>query len=159
MTAIAKFLLLTALAMITGPSHAQTGEPDWSAAEQEIWALEERYMTAFKDGDMAMLNAFLHADFLGWPSYSSDPIARAPALASVTILHESLVIRSVEVLPRAIHLSGEIALVHYLVVLETEEGDGGPAATSYRITHTWVEEDGQWRILGGMSAEVEVEGR
>ena len=159
MTTIAKFLLLTALAMITGPSHAQTGEPDWSAAEQEIWALEERYMTAFKDGDVAGLNAFLHADFLGWPSYSSDPLARASALASVPALHERLVIRSVDVRPRAIHLSGDIALVHYLVVLETEEGDGHTAAISYRITHTWVEEDGRWRILGGMSAGVEADGR
>jgi ketosteroid isomerase-like protein len=70
----------------------------------------------------------------------------------VTTLHESLVIRSVEVRPRAIQLSGKIALVHYLVVLEIEEGDGGTAATSSRITHTWVEEDGRWQILGGMSA-------
>ena len=159
MNTIAKFLLLTALAMIMGTSHAQTGEPDWSAAEQEIWALEELYMTAFRDGDVAGLNAFLHADFLGWPSYSSDPVARAAALASVPALHESLMIRTVEVRPRAIRLSGKIALVHYLVILEVEEGDGGTAATSYRITHTWVEEDGRWRILGGMSAGVEAEGR
>ena len=137
---------------------AQVNERVWSAAEQEIWALEERYMTAFKDGDVAALNAFLHADFLGWPSYSSDPVAKAPALASVPALHESLVIRTVEVLPRAIHLSAKIAVVHYLVVLETEDEDGGMAATSYRITHTWVEEAGQWRILGGLSAGVEAEG-
>ncbi len=159
MTTIAKVFLLTTLAMITGPSHAQTGEPDWSAAEQEIWALEELYMTAFRDGDVAGLNAFLHADFLGWPSHSSDPVARAVALASVPALHESLMIRTVDVRPRAIRLSGKIALVHYLVILEIEEGDGGTAATFYRITHTWVEEDGRWRILGGMSAGVEAEGR
>lgn len=158
MNTIATFLLLTALAVITGPSHGQTGEHEWSAAEQEIWALEARYMTAFKDGDVAALNAFLHADFLGWPSYSSDPVAKAPALASLPTLHESLVIRTVEVRPRAIHLSGEIALVHYLVVLEIEEEDGGTAATSARITHTWVDEDGRWQILGGMSATVEAEG-
>jgi len=76
----------------------------------------------------------------------------------VTTLHESLVILSVEIRPRAIHLSAEIVLVHYLVVLEIEEGDGGTAATSSRITHTWVKEDGRWRILGGMSAGVEAEG-
>jgi ketosteroid isomerase-like protein len=158
MNTIAKFLLLTVLAVITGPSHAQTGEPDWSAAEQEIWALEERYMTAFKDGDVAGLKAFLHADFLGWPSHSSEPLAKAPALVSVPALHESLVIRTVEVRPRAIHLRGEFALVHYLVVFETEESDGSSATTSYRITHTWVEENGRWRILGGMSARAEAEG-
>ena len=138
---------------------AQVVDSEWTEDEQEIWALEERYMTAFKDGDVEGLKAFLHADFLGWPSYSSDPVARAPALASVTALHESLVIRTVEIRPRAIHLSGEIALVHYLVVLEIEEGDGGTAATSSRITHTWVEEDGRWWILGGMSTRVGAEGR
>ena len=158
MTTIAKFLLLTSLAVATGPSHAEADEPDWSAVEQEIWAMEERYMTAFKDGDVAGLSAFLHADFLGWPSYSSDPVARAPALASVPALHESLVIRTVDVRPCAIHVSGKIALVHYLVVLETEEGDGGTAAISARITHTWVWGDGRWQILGGMSAGVEAEG-
>ena len=158
MITITKILLLTVLAVITGPSHGQTGEHEWSAAEQEIWALEARYMTAFKDGDVAVLNAFLHADFVGWPSYSSDPVAKGPALASVTTLHESLVIRTVEVRPRAIHLSGKIALVHYLVILETEEEDGGTAATSYRITHTWADEDGRWQILGGMSASVDEEG-
>jgi ketosteroid isomerase-like protein len=151
--AFAALLLMTPFLL-----NAQVVDNQWSEAEQEIWALEERYMTAFKDGDVAGLNAFLHADFLGWPSYSSDPVARAPALASVATLHESLVIRTVEVRPRAIRLSGKIALVHYLVVLEIEEGDGGTTATSSRITHTWVEEDGRWRILGGMSAGVEAEG-
>ena len=148
-----------ALLLVT-PSllRAQVVDNQWSEAEQEIWAMEERYMTAFKDGDVAGLNAFLHADFLGWPSYTSHPVARAPALESVSALHESLVIRTVDVRPCAIHLSGKIALVHYLVVLETEEGDGGTAAISARITHTWVWENGRWRILGGMSAGVEAEG-
>jgi len=145
--ACAALLLMTPFLL-----RAQVVDSEWSEAEQEIWALEERYMNAFKDGDVAGLNAFLHADFLGWPSYSGDPVARAPALASVATLHESLVIRTVEVRPRAIHLSGKMALVHYLVVLEIEERDGGTTATSSRITHTWVEEGGQWRILGGMSA-------
>ncbi|MBD3873085.1 MAG: nuclear transport factor 2 family protein [Acidobacteria bacterium] len=151
--ACAALLLVTPLLL-----RAQVIDSEWSEAEQEIWALEERYMTAFKDGDVAGLKAFLHADFLGWPSHSSEPLAKAPALASVPALQESLAIRTVEVRPRAIHLRGEFALVHYLVVLEIEEEDGGMAATSYRITHTWVEEDGRWRILGGMSARVEAEG-
>ena len=152
MVSISKVTFIALLLMTPFLLCAQGVDNEWSEAEQEIWALEERYMTAFKDGDVAGLNAFLHADFLGWPSYSSDPVARAPALASVAALRESLVILSVEIRPRAIHLSAEIVLVHYLVVLEIEEGDGGTAATSFRITHTWVKEDGRWRILGGMSA-------
>jgi len=153
MISISKVTFIALLLMTPFLLCAQVVDSEWSEAEQEIWALEERYMTAFKDGDVAGLNAFLHADFLGWPSYSSDPVARAPALESVSALHESLVIRTVEIRPRAIHVSGKIALVHYLVVLETEEGDGGTAAISARITHTWVEENGRWRILGGMSAD------
>ncbi len=158
MKLIAKVAIAALLLMTPFLLRAQTINSKWTEAEQEIWALEERYMTAFKDGDVAALNAFLHADFLGWPSYSSDPLARAPALASVPAMHENMVIRTIEVRPRAIHVSGKIALVHYLVVLETEEGDGSTAATSYRITHTWVEEGGRWQILGGMSAGVEAEG-
>jgi ketosteroid isomerase-like protein len=158
MISISKVACAALLLMTPFLLRAQVVDSEWSEAEQEIWALEERYMTAFKDGDVEGLKVFLHADFLGWPSYSSDPVARGPALASVTTLHESLVILSVEIRPRAIHLSAEIVLVHYLVVLEIEEGDGGTAATSSRITHTWVKEDGRWRILGGMSAGVEAEG-
>jgi len=155
MISISKVACAALLLMTPFLLRAQVVDSEWSEAEQEIWALEERYMTAFKDGDVAGLKAFLHADFLGWPSHSSEPLAKAPALASVPALQGSLAIRTVEIRPRAILLRGEFALVHYLVVFETEESDGSSATTSYRITHTWVEENGRWRILGGMSARAE----
>jgi ketosteroid isomerase-like protein len=53
-----------------------------------------------------------------------------------------------------IRVIGNVAVVHYRLDWEIEDADGSSSTVSYRITHTWLEENGKWRILTGMSSAV-----
>lgn len=138
-------------------AETSTTQPEWSAAEREIWALEARYMTLFKDGNLDGMASFYHQDFLGWPSHSIAPVNRSGGRASVENLLQTLQITDLELQPLAIHIEGEIALVHYVAVLTVAANGSSPEEMPFRLTHTWINEQGEWKILGGMSAKVENE--
>ena len=152
-------LSLLFLAISATPESSQ-GTPEileWSAAENEIWALETAYMTHLKEGNIDGVAAFFHQDFLGWPSHSAEPVGRSEARASVERLLEDLQITGVKLRPQAIHLEGGLAVVHYLVVLTINGEEEVPEAAVFRLTHTWIKERGEWKILGGMSARLVIE--
>ncbi|MBN1418606.1 MAG: hypothetical protein JXP34_07490 [Planctomycetes bacterium] len=41
---------------------------------------------------------------------------------------------------------------HYTIHIPSKDPDGKDEERSMRITHTWLREDGVWKVLGGMSA-------
>ncbi len=45
---------------------------------------------------------------------------------------------------------GDTAVIFYKTH-RTQRFDGTPVDESFETTHTWVREDGQWRVLGGMA--------
>jgi len=45
------------------------------------------------------------------------------------------------------------ALTQYLVYVDCPDSLGSTKETSSRITHTWVKEGLNWKLLGGMSSE------
>ena len=114
-------------------------------------------MKKLKEGDLDGLEGFWHEDFLGWPSHSAEPVGRSESRASVENLLQRLRIVNFELQPRAIHPRRRPrggSLRRGLTVV----GNGGaPETTAYRLTHTWVKHDGVWKILGGMSAKVDIE--
>ena len=63
-----------------------------------------------------------------------------------------IIIRSAEIEPQGMVLLDDLALVHYFVVLETENDDGVPVHSRVRITHTWLNTSDGWKIIGGMSS-------
>ena len=48
-----------------------------------------------------------------------------------------------------IRVFGDVAITHYFVTIrETDEGE------AIRITHTWIRDGADWRILGGTRSTV-----
>jgi ketosteroid isomerase-like protein len=125
---------------------------NWSSSEKEIWNLEKDYLTHLKDTDFQALSAFWHQRFIGWPSHSSEPVLRDDGIASLEELSQSMKILSFHLNPLTIRVIGEVALVHYRVDLEILNAGGDRLENSYRITHTWLKDEGSWKILGGMSS-------
>jgi hypothetical protein len=48
-------------------------------------------------------------------------------------------------------------VVHYHEVRTINGEEEVPEATVVRLTHTWIKERGEWKILGGMSARLVIE--
>jgi ketosteroid isomerase-like protein len=133
----------------SGPSASGNGD----ATLDEIWRVEQAYVERLEAGDVEGLAGFWHADFAGWPSHAAEPLRAAAGQASMRNLLDKFRLESLRIRPLAARAFGDIVLVHYLLEGELEGAGGARAAARYRITHTWVRDGGEWRILGGMSAE------
>ena len=61
---------------------------------------------------------------------------------------------SFEIEPKGIRVHGNVAVTHYLIhtTVKNASGTGIAHKRTTRITHTWIRDDSQWKILGGMSS-------
>ena len=150
----AMVLSLMALPVVVGVAFAQTSTTRrQSQDEQTLWRLERVYFAHLANREFEALENFWHPDFIGWPSHSPEPVGRSSAQGSLEDLMATVKELSVRLRPLAVTFHGDVAVVHYFIDLEQEDLDGQITEYSLRITHTWVRSDGQWRILGGMSAQ------
>ena len=152
MRGVARTAGLAIVLGFTGASPLFAAEVDWTPVEAEIWELERAYLRHLQTEDLAGLAEFWHEAFIGWPSHAAEPVDRATSEASISTLLETVQILSFDFHPLMIRVIGDLAVVQYLVDLDTEDADGSRSSSSFRITHTWLEEEGRWRIVGGMSS-------
>jgi ketosteroid isomerase-like protein len=142
---------------VAGASALPAAERDWTPVESHIWELERSYLGHLQTEDLTGLAEFWHEEFIGWPSHAEDPVDRSIAEASISTLLETVQILSFDLHPLMIRVIGDLSVVQYRVDLDTEDTGGTKSSASYRITHTWLEERGRWRIVGGMSSRTQPE--
>jgi ketosteroid isomerase-like protein len=140
-----------------GPALLLADEQAWTPVESHIWELERSYLGLLQAEDLAGLADFWHHEGVAWPSHAAEPSSAAAGRASLSTLLESVRIVSFELHPLIIRVIGNVAVVHYQLDWEIEDADGSKSNARYRITHTWLEEDGRWRIVGGMSSATSAE--
>jgi ketosteroid isomerase-like protein len=143
-------VICISLACASGAWASENGD----ATYDEIWRVERAYMERLEEGDIEGLAGFWHPDFAGWPSHAAEPLGAAAGKASMRNLLGKIRLVSLRIRPLATRAFGDVVLVHYLMESELAGADGARAAARYRITHTWVRDGEEWRILGGMSAEL-----
>jgi ketosteroid isomerase-like protein len=151
---VAALVLTVVMVGAAGPPSLAAAEREATSVQSHIWELERNYLRHLQDEDLSGLADFWHEGFVGWPSHATAPVDRATAAASVSTLLDSVRIVSFELHPLMIRVIGNVAVVHYRLDWEIEDADGSSSTVSYRITHTWLEENGKWRILTGMSSAV-----
>lgn len=144
--------LLPAFAVVATTYPKAPAGQDQSQDEQTIWSLEEAYFAHYAKGETEALELLWHADFVGWPSESREPVRKSSASQSVRDFLARAQIVSFTLRPMAIAIGGDVAITHYFLDLRLDDLDGGIVESSVRITHTWLREDGLWKVFGGMSA-------
>ncbi len=125
-----------------------------SEVEQEIWALEEAYMSAFENAKHSEIVELLHRDFLGWPRELESPSDRSEASRFLKDNFPEPLQLSFELDRAGIRVSGDAAITHYIVRISEKGGFGERQVQAVRITHTWIRDGADWKILGGMSSTV-----
>jgi ketosteroid isomerase-like protein len=143
--------LAVALGFI-GASPVIAAERDWTPVESHIWELERSYLRHLQVEDLPGLADFWHHEGVAWPSHAARPSSASAGRASLATLLESIRIDSFELHPLMIRVIGNVAVVHYRLDWEIEDADRSRSTASFRIAHTWLEESGRWRIVGGMSS-------
>ncbi len=150
----ATVLLLLALFAVAATASTQTPTVQrQSEDEQTLWSLENTYFAHIAEEEFEALENFYHADFIGWPSHSPEPVDRSVGRQSLEELLAGIEVLSIQVRPLAIVIRGDVAVTHCFVDLQQQDAEGEAAWYSYRVTHTWLREGGTWKILGGMSAQ------
>lgn len=125
-----------------------------SATQDVVWAREVTYWKTVQAADLVAYRALWRDDFLGWPSWSTDP-ARKSHITDWITTHagkgERLSSYSLERL--TVQVSGDMATTTYRVHATWTNQGGKELGEVSRILHTWHRDsDGTWRIFSGMSA-------
>ena len=142
------FLLAGTLTIPSGAAiRSQTSED-----EQALWNLEHAYWRYVQDNDLGAYSGLWHKDFLGWPSVSAAPVHKDHITDWITSqTSKGLAFKSVEFKSAAIQITGDVAVTCYWMTYKWLDKRGAGATHTTRIEHTWLRDEKEWRIIGGMS--------
>jgi len=124
----------------------------WIKVEEEIWSLEEDYISYFKEANHQAILSIAHDQFLGWPESETQPIGKERAKKYLKENYPEPIQAIFQIKQEGIRVIGNVAITHYLLISFWVDEDGIEQKSESRITHTWIKENSQWKILGGMSS-------
>ena len=119
--------------------------------KEEIWALEESYFTNLYKANYDGVLAIVHSQFLGWPSSVLQPIDKEGSARFMRQLVPEPTLCTFKIERAGIRLVGDVALTQYTINVNSTDTAGVAKTQSSRITHTWVKEGADWKLLGGTS--------
>lgn len=123
-----------------------------SEIEAEIWSLEEAYISGFRDAAHDKVIPMWHEQFLGWPANRTRPADKQAVVAYLKRYAAVHGTWSFEIKKAGIHIHKDVAITHFILHRTVDSDAGMETRRSTRVTHTWIREGSQWKILGGMSA-------
>lgn len=120
--------------------------------EAEIWKLENTYVSCFRDAAHDEIIPMWHDQFLGWPGSEPMPTDKNGVIGFLKKYASIPGGWSFEIEPAGIQIHGDVAITHFIIHSSVNPNTESQYNISTRVTHTWIRESSQWKILGGMSA-------
>ena len=152
-------LSLTLFFFFTTPFSAQDKEkPDnnkWDNVEEEIWSLEEDYISYFSKANHEAILSFYHSRFLGWPDLRNHPVGKNGAAKFLKENYPEPTQSVFKIKREGIRIVNDVVITHYLLKISWVDDNGVEQTSKSHLTHTWVKEDSHWKIFGGMSNRIE----
>ena len=119
--------------------------------EEKIWSLEEDYISYFKEANHQAILSLYHSQVLAWPDSELHPAGKKEAKIYLEENYPEPIEVVFQIHREGIRIIGNVAITHYLLISTWVDEQGVEQKSESRITHTWIKEDSQWKILGGMS--------
>jgi len=120
--------------------------------EEEIWSLEEDYISFFKKAKHKEILSLMHTKGLVWPASKLQPIGKEDVVKFLEEKYPSPSMLIFNIKQKGIRVMGNVIITHYLLTISRFNEDGEEQISENRITHTWIKENTQWKIFGGMSS-------
>lgn len=114
-----------------------------SAAQKEIWKMEEKYWSSWKKEGVKSIQAFHDKEAIIWASNAGFPKDRTSAGGYFDGIGD--LVDSFELELHEISIFGIVAVAQYYAKVISL---GKPI--TFRISHTWMKQDGEWVIIGAM---------
>ncbi len=144
------FAVVLACLILVAAAAAQSKE--MSAAEKEVWQLEEKYWEFAQAYDLQSYRALWHEEFVGWPWSEAAPVGKSKIGGWLERRKNAGQSLRYKLRREAVRQIEGAVVAHYLVAIEWVAKDGKAEGEDLRITHTWMKVDGRWKIITGMSA-------
>ncbi len=120
--------------------------------EEEIWSLEEEYISYFSKADHEAILSLYHSQFLGWPDSELHPAEKTRAAEFLEEKYPEPTQSVFNIKREGIRIVEGVVITHYLLNISWTEDEGVEQTRESRLTHTWIKDDSHWKILGGMSS-------
>jgi ketosteroid isomerase-like protein len=143
--------ILIFIALGTSQNCTATDVHDSHDLEARIWAMEETYVTAYKNADHDSILALMHERFLGWPDSEETPTEYHRVPGFLEEKYGAPGSWSFKIDRAGIRVRGDVVITHYVLIVSASDDVDSSQAQETRITHTWIREGAGWQILGGMS--------
>ncbi|HLZ41206.1 MAG TPA: nuclear transport factor 2 family protein [Candidatus Sulfotelmatobacter sp.] len=123
-----------------------------SANEDAVWKLEHSYWEFVKAQDVAGYKSLWHENFVGWPSFSPQPVRKEHVADWMTSYQaKGLRLKSYSLNPAASQATGHLVVVFYRIATVWTGPNGSETSETVRAMHTWLRGDNGWQIISGMS--------
>ncbi|MHB8484412.1 MAG: nuclear transport factor 2 family protein [Candidatus Acidiferrales bacterium] len=119
---------------------------------EQVWAGEQAYWRYVKAHDVTRYLALWSDDFTGWPIVNEHPEHKAEVGAFLKANGSLGHVVAYELHRESVEMHGDAVITFYRATVSRGNADGSVSTTTYRMTHTWMKKNGQWQIVGGMSA-------
>ena len=122
--------------------------------EEQIWALEEEFEAHMRDRNPDQSFAMLHDQLLVWAT--PEPLL-ADKKTMVCFLKKDLSEAesySYEIERVGIRVLGKAAITQFSEHFTGKTSAGADFNETLQVTHTCVNENSEWKLLGGMSYEI-----
>lgn len=131
------------------PDASVLADVSFEQARDVIWEKELAVYEGRSRGDISIYVSNTADGYSAWPPFSPTPYGRETLQANGGGTNggtqEQLAMDLV-----SFTLNGESAIIYYKTHM-TRAADGTQVDYRYEVTHTWVVEDGDWKVLGGMA--------
>ncbi len=127
---------------------------EWSAAQKEIWKVEEGTVADIEKGDVEKLMSYVHQDYRGSGHGSPLPIDKPIFRKQLEEMLKTYPARSLFLQPAAIQVFGNTAIVHYIATITLKSVDGKEATLQTAYTDVFVKQGEKWLIVADNGYEL-----
>ena len=122
--------------------------------DRELWPLENAYIDAAMQGDLAKRAAFWHDEYLGWPAGEDRPWDKKYGVTGVQLWYDAhggkLSTPMLE--PIASRVLEDIGITHYRLEYTVTSPEGKKSKRINRVTHVWLKTNDGWKLFGGATS-------
>jgi ketosteroid isomerase-like protein len=120
-----------------------------SPEQQKIWGLVESFWETAQNGDLEGLMNLLHEKYVFWPKGYTVTFNKSERKFLFNKWLAHLPPSSYELSLRSIQVFKNFAIVHYSFILKGTWG-----SDTQRRTAVWMKNNGEWKLVGGMGADL-----
>lgn len=108
--------------------------------------MEELSWWSLEQGDLDGYLKTRSEDYIGWPTWTKGPVTKAFIKNNMNMQHTTVSSYNLE--PLAVKIFGNVAIAMFVYHME----DGLGNIHRVGVTHTWMKQGGEWKIIGSMTA-------